>query len=139
MSLIKISKAKIKDTLNSEWIKFTHEHYGKDTEWFEKSFRFKATENKLVVGTIDCKIEPGVLYISALMVKECYRGKGIGKLLINKAEEHAKKYGVHRSWLFTGEDWENRSFYEKIGFKYIATFPDFYFHKTFVAYTRLIK
>lgn len=73
------------------------------------------------------------------MVTEDSRGKGIGRVLIEKAEGWGKKLGAHRTWLITGKDWSNRKFYEKLGFKVVANLSDFYFHKDFVIYSRLIK
>jgi len=137
--MIKISEATNKEVLNKEWQTFTHLHYGQGTKWVEKNYRFKAVEDGKIIGTIDGKYEPGVIYIAALMVTENTRGRGIGTMLINKAEEFGKKLGAHRTWLCTGTDWSNRAFYEKLGFKVIAKLPDFYFHKDFVIYSRLIR
>ena len=137
--MIKISKATSKEALNEDWQTFTHLHYGPETKWVEKNYRFKAVEDGKIIGTIEGKYEPGVIYIAALMVTDDARGKGIGTMLINKAEEFGKKLGAHRTWLSTGVDWSNRAFYEKLKFKVIANLPDFYFHKNFVIYTRPIK
>ena len=137
--MIKISKATKKEALNKDWQIFTRLHYGPDAVWQEKPFRFKAVEDGRLLGTIEGRYEPGVLYIAALMVKESARGQGIGTMLIKRAEEFGKKLGAHRSLLFAGKDWSNRAFYDKLGFKIIGTLPDFYFHKDFVIYTRPIK
>lgn len=136
--MIKISKATAQESLAQEWQSFTRQQYGEGTKWKELTFRFKATENDVIIGTIEGKYEPGVLYIAALMVSETARGKGIGKKLIEYAEKWGKNKGAHRIWLTTGKDWSNRAFYEKIGFVYLAELPDFYFHKDFVIYTRTI-
>lgn len=137
--MIIISKATQKEALTKEWHDFTHLHYGEGTRWIEKKYRFKAVENGRIVGTIEGRYEPGVLYIAALMVADDTRGKGVGTILINKAEEFGKKLGAHRTWLSTGKDWSTRVFYEKLGFTVIANLSDFYFHKDFVIYSRLIK
>lgn len=137
--MIKISKATSKETLHGEWQTFSHLHYGQGAKWVEKSYRFKAVEDGKILGTIEGKYEPGVIYIAALMVTDDARGRGIGTMLINRAEEFGKKLGAHRSWLCTGVDWSNRAFYEKLGFTAMANLSDFYFHKDFVVYTRLIK
>lgn len=136
---IKISKASDKDTLNKEWQTFTHLKYGINTHWIEKTYKFKAVENKKILGTIEGKLEPGTVYISALIVTEDSRGRGIGTMLIEKVEKWAKNLGAHKTWLIAGENWSNRGFYEKLGFKAIANLPDFYFHKNFVIYSRQIK
>lgn len=137
--MIKILKASQKDSLSDEWHKVDVPHYGKPIEWNEKSFRFKAVENGKLVGTIDGKHESGVIYIAALITAESSRGKGIGTMLIKKAEEFGKKLGAHRTWLITGKTWSENSFYKKLGFEKIAYLPDFHFHTDFVVYTREIK
>jgi ribosomal protein S18 acetylase RimI-like enzyme len=137
--MIKISNATSKDSLLDEWHKVDIPHYGKRIEWNEKKFRFKAVEDGKLVGTIDGKHESGVVYISSLITSENTRGKGIGTMLIKKAEAFGKKLGAHRTWLITGKDWAENAFYKKLGFELIGNLPDFHFHKDFVIYTRLIK
>lgn len=137
--MIEISKATNKEALNEEWNFLNQAHYGKEVEWQEKKFRFKATENGEILGTIDGKYEAGVIYIGALIVVKKARGKGIGTMLIEKAEALGRKYGAHRTWLITGKYWGENIFYQKLGFKMIGELPDLHFHKDFVIYTRLIK
>jgi ribosomal protein S18 acetylase RimI-like enzyme len=107
--------------------------------WKEKHYRFKAVENGKIVGTIEGKCESGIVYISALITAKDSRGKGVGTMLIKKAEEFGRKMGAHRTWLVTGKDWSENAFYKKLGFELIGNLPDFYFHTDFVIYTRLIK
>jgi len=137
--MIKISKATSKDSLLNEWHKVDVPHYGRGIEWNEKKFRFKAVENGKLVGTIDGKHESGVIYIASLITAEDVRGRGIGTMLIKKAEEFGKKLGAHRTWLITGKDWSENGFYKKLGFKLIGNLPDFHFRKDFVVYSRPIK
>lgn len=137
--MIKISTATDKENLNKEWHLLDKPHYGKAIDWNEKHFRFKAVENGKLVGTIDGKHESGVVYIGTVITAESARGKGIGTMLIKKAEEFGKKYGAHRTWLITGKNWSENIFYQKLGFQLIGTLPDFHFHQDFVIYTRPIK
>jgi GNAT superfamily N-acetyltransferase len=110
-----------KENLNNEWHLLDKMHYGKDIDWNEKHFRFKAVENGKLVGTIDGKHESGIVYIGTIITAKSARGKGIGTMLIKKAEEFGKKYGAHRTWLSTGKDWSENIFYKKLGFKLIGT------------------
>jgi len=137
--MIKISKASDKEALNKEWHLLDIPHYGKRIDWFEKKYRFKAVENGKLIGTIEGKYEPGVVFISALITAARARGKGVGTMLIKKAEAFGEKFGAHRTWLVTGKDWSENAFYKKLGFKIIGYLPDFYLHKDFVIYTRPIK
>jgi len=137
--MIKISSATKTENLDSEWDKMNVSHYGQEIKWVEKKYRFKATENGKIVGTVSGKLESGVVYISALITAEKYRGRGIGSLLIQKVEEFGKQNNAHQIWLFTGENWSENVFYQKLGFKLVGHLPDFYFHTDFVLYTRAIK
>lgn len=136
--MIKISKATDKDSLKKEWNRVNKPHFGRNINWIEKKFRFKAVENNKLIGTIEGKYESGVIYISAIITAENARGRGVGTKLIKKAEEFGKKYGAHKTWLFTGKDWSENAFYKKLNFKLVGNLPNFYFHKDFVIYTRPI-
>lgn len=137
--MIKISKATNKDSLINEWHKVDLPHYGKDIEWVEKKFKFKAMENKKLIGLVSGKYESGIIYISTIITKENYRGKGIGGLLVKRAEEFGKKFKAHKMWLITGKNWSENIFYKKIGFKKIGNLPNFYLHQDFVLYTKNIE
>jgi len=137
--MVEISKALEKDNLDEEWNRLNIPHYGKEIVWTDKKFRYKAVEDGELVGTVSGKFESGVVYIAALITKEGVRGKGVGTMLIQKAEEFGKKLGAHKTWLVTGKNWPANAFYRKLGFELIGSLPDFYFHTDFVIYARSIK
>lgn len=137
--MILIKKATEKDVLLEEWHQMDKPHYGKSIEWNEKRFRFKAIEDGKLIGTVSGKHESGVVYIEALMTAKNFRGRGVGTKLIEKAEKFGKNLGAHRTWLVTGKDWSENTFYRKLGFELIGNLPDLYFHKDFVIYTRRIQ
>lgn len=139
MAEIIISEATPAETLDGEWDKININHYGGIVVWTEKKFRFKAEVDGAMVGTIDGKFEAGVVYVSTLMTKEAYRGKGIGSRLLARAEEFGRENKAHRIWLLTGKHWDENIFYQKLGFELIAQIPDFYFHKDFVVYSKEIR
>ncbi len=115
------------------------EHYGQRVEWKQRSFRFKATEGDQILGIINGKCEPGVLYIYGLIVDSDERGKGVGRALLTAAEEFGLKCGAHKVTLDTGENWKAREFYESMGYTVEATLPNHYFHVNFVTYTKFIR
>ena len=140
--MVKISRASKKSTTDfceNEWHKVDIAHYGRRVEWKEQKFRFKATENGKLLGVISGDCECGIVYITQIITAEEARGKGIGTMLLQKAEEFCKKIGAHQMWLITGKDWTENAFYKKLGFKLGGALPDFHFHKDFVIYTRPIK
>lgn len=140
--MVTVSKATKKETSSfneEEWHKVDFAHYGKRVDWNEHKFRFKAIENGKLLGTISGKYESGVLYIGAVITTEGSRGKGIGTMLVNRAEEFGKKLKAHKVWLITGKDWSENEFYKKLGFKIEGELPNHHFHKNFVIYSRPIK
>lgn len=133
------SKKSVKDFNKKAWHDVDFEHFGKLVEWKERKFRFKAIDDERIVGTISGKFESAVLRISTIIVDAGERGKGIGKALIQKAEDFGLKLGAHKIWLETGADWKSREFYESLGYKKEADLPDHYFHHDFVIYSKMLK
>jgi ribosomal protein S18 acetylase RimI-like enzyme len=139
--MVKIEKANKKETKTfgePEWHKMDLLHYGHDIEWKEKKFRFKAVENGRILGTVSGRYECGVVYVGTIIVAEKSRGKGIGKMLMDKVEEFAKGMGAHKIWLDTGSNWPAGKFYESLGFERTANLPNHYFQKDFVIYSKII-
>jgi ribosomal protein S18 acetylase RimI-like enzyme len=136
--MVTIARATQKDSLLDEWHKVDVPHYGKPIQWNEKKFRFKAVEDGTLIGTVDGKHASGVVYIDSLITIERVRGRGVGRMLVDKVEEFGRRLGAHRIWLITGKDWSENIFYKKIGFEIIGNLPDFHFHKDFVIYTKVI-
>lgn len=67
----------------------------------------------------------GLSYSLWLMVGSAFQGRGIGKALLKKWEEEAKKQGCHN--LRVEADHRNVGFYEKVGFKLIGMEKKGYF------------
>lgn len=62
------------------------------------------------------------LYVEALVVPDCLRGKGWGRRLLGSAEDEALIRGCHSSWLGTFE-FQARAFYERMGYECFASLP----------------
>lgn len=139
--MVKIDKA-YKKEIDKFSVKGWHgvdiEHYGKRVNWKLKNFLFKAVENGEIVGIISGKHESGVLYIDEIIVAATQRGKGIGKALMQSAEEFGKKEGAHKAHLITGKDWNSVRFYISLGFSKIAELPNHHFKRDFVIFEKFI-
>jgi GNAT superfamily N-acetyltransferase len=77
----------------------------------------------LDAGAYVC-VHPGWAYIDLLWVREAKRGKGLGKRLMQRAEQEALQRGCHSAFLWT-QDFEAPGFYEKLGYQRFVTFEDF--------------
>ena len=114
------TKGEVKKFNDSVWKNADLEHYGKITNWITKEFVFKAVEGEETVGSIIGVFEAGVLIIHSMLVKETSRGKGIGRMLMEKAEEFGKKEGAHKLAVISGVG--VRNYYRKLGFKLENTY-----------------
>ncbi|MBI4059352.1 GNAT family N-acetyltransferase [Candidatus Microgenomates bacterium] len=139
--MIKITNAsyrQIKDFNLKEWHGVDIDHYGKEVEWNDKEFIFKAEEGGQIVGTASGKYASGVVYISDVIVAKDKRGKGVGSALIEKIEEFGRELGAHKIWLITGKDWSENQFYQKLGFKEDGILPKHNFKKDYLIYFKFI-
>lgn len=139
--MIKISKStneELKDFGEKEWAFVNVEHYGKNLDYRQKDFTFKATENGKIVGSIKFSHEAGVLTINYLITAHNKRGLGIGKALTLKAEEEARKLKAHKIYLITGKNWEAEKFYQALGYKQAGVLKNHNFHEDFVIYEKMI-
>lgn len=88
-----------------------------------KFFVFAKNEDGTVTGGVRATCFWNTLHIELLWLSEECRGKGIGKQLMDKAEDFAKKQNCEKVFVET-TSWQAKPFYEKNGYKHIATLPD---------------
>ncbi len=56
--------------------------------------------------------------ITELFVEEAFRGQGVGRSLMQYAEDHYREMGIHDFQLFTGGVNQNaQRFYERVGYR----------------------
>lgn len=138
MKISPATRDEVREFNIKEWHGVDVEHYGRPVEWNQKDFLFKATDGDQIVGTISGEHESGVLYVYSLIVAADKRGQGIGKALMEKAEEFGKEFKAHKIHLMTGSDWKSNKFYESLGFTKVADLPQHHFKKDFVVYNKFI-
>ncbi|MCH4886298.1 GNAT family N-acetyltransferase [Acidaminobacter sp. JC074] len=106
------------------------------SEFSEREYRRKLSErdfdnkNNLVlcailddkiIGRCDLIIQESFMdftktgYIDWIYVEKAYRGKGVGKLLIEKTVEKVKMLGAEYCYLFTAANEEAQAFYKSLG------------------------
>ena len=79
-------------------------------------FCFVAKSDDTIVGAISGATFFAEIYIDELVVKEAYRGKGIGTELIDTVLEYYMDYGFNNINCCTNE-FQAPGFYEKCGFE----------------------
>jgi GNAT superfamily N-acetyltransferase len=103
----------------NEWIISDLEHYWKsDIDFTKRKYKFIAEDKSgEIVWILELSIEVNLAFIEALLVSSKSRKIGIGKLLIKKAEEHAKQNNCSKIYLETNEGWGAEEFYKKVWYK----------------------
>lgn len=73
-------------------------HYGGVSwdEWAPKLFTFKVEEEGNIIGVASGNCIARVVFLDRLIVSADQRGGGIGKMLLEKVEAHAKFLGAHK-------------------------------------------
>jgi GNAT superfamily N-acetyltransferase len=140
-NMVKISKSssrEVKEFAKREWAKANIEHYGKQVDYNQKDFVFKATEDGNIVGSVKGRHEAGVVYIDYLIVAADKKGRGIGRQLMEKTESWGKNLGAGKVHLITGKSWSAVKFYEALGYKQIAVLPKHHFKEDFLVYEKFI-
>jgi GNAT superfamily N-acetyltransferase len=82
----------------------------------EIGYAVKDGHQKIVGGVKGCVYLQECLYISILFVDEPYRARGLGRSLMNRAEQEARRAGVRLVHLNTF-DFQATGFYEKLGYE----------------------
>lgn len=90
--------------------------------YLDKHYKpFVYEENGKVIGVIMLQQDYLMLDVFNLYVDIDHRGKGIGRILLNFAEEYARKKKLHGVKLETGKDnKEAQSFYLKCGYQRVG-------------------
>jgi GNAT superfamily N-acetyltransferase len=80
-----------------------------------------------VVGTIGCNALNGEGHLRGMAVLPLWQGRGISKLLLDRAESHLRKSGCNRITLDTTEPLKRAiRFYERNGFCATGRMVDFF-------------
>lgn len=72
------------------------------------------------VGAVVLIPEPDHLYLDSVAVDPAHQGTGLGRLLLEYAEEHARALGHPEIRLLTNAMmWENQRIYPKLGYEFV--------------------
>lgn len=116
----------------AEWKRYDLEHFGRALEWDTKMYFLKAEDKSGILGTMELKIEGGIGKINTRLVTNTNQRKGVGKALMQKAEELTRKLNGHKMFVITGKDWNAVKFYEALGYRKSGDLPNHYFNVDFM-------
>lgn len=108
----------------AEYPSVDQEHYGEVPDFTFHEFTLVVKDEEKIAGYIDVTVCLGVAYVKSLLIGKEYRGKGIGKELMDATEEKVKNLGAHKIWLETGSNWQAKTFYEKLGYSVRTVLPN---------------
>lgn len=138
---IKITSSNPKETKEfeiKEWTAIDAEHWGREIEWKEFGYRFKAELNGQIVGLIFGTHEAGTTYVHDLIVAKEHRGKGIGTKLLTFIEHWTVEQGGHKVWFVTQSKWEASKLYDKLNYKVTCTLKKHFLGEDFVLYEKIL-
>jgi len=139
ISVLKRTGKKIKDFEYNEWKSYNIEHYGGNGEWKSGKGSIIIREKDKIIGLLKFKHDAGVFYVGNIIVIREMQKKGIGRKLMEKMEETARKSGCHKIYLYTGKGWGVENFYEKLGYKKTSDLPKHFMRKDFVEFVKFIE
>lgn len=64
------------------------------------------------------------LYVDELWVDSELRGKGVGRQLMQRAEDYSRSQSLQGIWLWT-QSWQAEGFYEQLGYSEFTRFDNF--------------
>ncbi len=112
-----------------DWVESQINNYNRKLLAFsgepETSLNFYVKDNDGIIAGINCCFYFGeFLYVNVLYVKDEYRGKGFGSILLSKVEEEARKKGAKLSQLHAFEFDNVKDFYLRHGYEIYAVMDD---------------
>ncbi len=86
----------------------------------EGSITIGIEENGEIVAGLDAEITAfHIMYVSTVYVKEEYRRKGYGRILMGEMEKRAKEIGANMIRLDTF-DYQGKEFYDALGYEQVG-------------------
>lgn len=126
-----VANREFRKLITTKLIEFNRAKSSKLNQWYKPENDsptsvevYSVTKPQLVVGGLIGYVHWGWLEIDIVWVDEFYRGKGIGKHLVDYAEHKALDTGAKRAKLNTF-DFQAKEFYEKLGYVLYGRLEDY--------------
>ena len=121
-----------------EWAIADTEHFGRPSRWQEQHSYIRAVDNDKILGVLHYSFKAGVMEIETVIVSHNQQGQGVGSELMMKAEEVARREGLHKLFLSTGEGWTAVGFYKKLGFTQTGKLKKHYLKRDWVEFSKFL-
>lgn len=128
----------IKNLQKDEWEIADIAHFGRVIDWKKETRVIIARVDNELVGVLELSMQSGVMHIESLIVKHTMQGQGIGRALVERAEQLAKEYHLHKIYLETGESWNATRFYEALGYINSGILQNHYENIHYIIYSKYL-
>ncbi len=91
--------------------------------WHEQRHELAATQNGEIVGVLGLRIAASLAHVDSLIVAPQSRRSGIGRSLLERAEQLANYYNAHKVTLEAPADSDAAAFFLACGYKIEAVLP----------------
>ena len=114
-----------KDWVATQLVAFNKSNvpFQQSEDWISLSYVLKNETGQVVAGVNATLYCWNIMYVDILYVEDAHRGKGYGRLLLEKAEGKAKNLGGYLSHLDTF-DWQAKDFYQRLGYSVFGVLED---------------
>ena len=128
----------LEDFYKNVWHQANEDYFGKQIDWSSTTKIIEAYDKNELVGAIEMKIQVGVMYIFEVAVSPSHHRKGLGTMLMKKAEDIAKEMKLHKIYLETGKTWGTSTFYKRLGYKQTGIFPKHFGGHDYLQYSKFL-
>jgi GNAT superfamily N-acetyltransferase len=91
--------------------------------WHEQTHDLVAREDGRIVAALRLRIAASLGHVEALYVEPAQRRRGIGRLLVSRAEEVANYYNCHKMTVPVFHDGAAQTFFTRCGYHVDAVIP----------------
>ncbi len=115
----KVFTEEMQDYFMKQWPSANEEVFGftEQAKWKMEEHILSARKDGEIIGIAQFRIIGGVAYLSTILIKEDYRGKGkIGQPLLKKFEASAKEKACHKLSLKAYKNSRAATFFAKHGY-----------------------
>jgi GNAT superfamily N-acetyltransferase len=91
--------------------------------WHEQRHELVAREDDLVLGALRLRIAASLAHVDALYVLPSERRRGLGRLLLSRAEDLGNYYNCHKVTASVFHDGGAQRFFERCGYTVEAVIP----------------
>jgi GNAT superfamily N-acetyltransferase len=105
-------------------VRFNEQRAGRSEDYRPLALLLSDSGTGAIIGGLYGDTMFGHLHVDLLFVPEALRRGGLGRQLMARAEDEARRRGCHGAWLDT-YSFQARGFYERIGYEVFGVIEDF--------------